>query len=101
MNSKLPINVDDLLHGTFVEWERLEIKEGWNPLTTVQTLSAFANDFHNLGGGYVIIGVAEKQGQPVLPPTGLDAAEIDSEGCEGVWLLHPEGIEHCACAGCG
>lgn len=26
----------------------------------IHTLSAFANDFDNLGGGYVVIGVAEE-----------------------------------------
>lgn len=26
----------------------------------IHTLSAFANDLHNLGGGYVVIGVAEE-----------------------------------------
>ncbi len=77
MSSLLPINVDDLLHGNSVEWERLEFKKGWNPLAVVQTLAAFANDFHNLGGGYVIIGVEEKDGKPILPPGGLTPEEID------------------------
>ena len=27
----LPININDLLHGKPVEWERLEFKAGWNP----------------------------------------------------------------------
>ena len=52
----LPININDLLHGKAVEWERLEFKQGWNPLDTLHTLCAFANDFHNLGGGYVVVG---------------------------------------------
>lgn len=77
MSGKLPINIDDLLHGTSVEWERLEFKAGWNPLATLHTICAFANDFHNLGGGYVIIGVAEKEGRPVLPPSGLTPVEVE------------------------
>lgn len=64
----LPINIDDVLHGQIVEWERLEFKQGWNPEAVLHTMCAFANDFHNLGGGYILIGVAENQGQPVLPP---------------------------------
>ncbi len=67
----LPINIRELLRGKNVEWERLEFKEGWNPLGTLHTICAFANDFHNLGGGYIIVGVGEKGGQPVLPPKGL------------------------------
>ena len=73
----LPINVNDLLHGKPVEWERLEFKEGWNPEAVLHTLCAFANDIHNLGGGYILIGIAEDNGRPVLPPVGLDSAQID------------------------
>ena len=49
----LPINIHEVLRGRSVEWERLEFKRGWNPEAVLHTLCAFANDFHNLGGGYV------------------------------------------------
>ena len=74
----LPLNINDLLHGTSVEWERLEFKAGWNPLDTLHTLCAYANDFHNLGGGYIIVGIGEQDGRPVLPPVGLDVARLDA-----------------------
>lgn len=74
----LPININDLLRGKPVEWERLEFKAGWNPEEVLHTLCAFANDIHNLGGGYIIIGIEENNGRPVLPPVGLDGAQIDS-----------------------
>ena len=74
----LPLNINDLLQGTSVEWERLEFKAGWNPLDTLHTLCAYANDFHNLGGGYIIVGVGEQDGRPVLPPVGLDVARFDA-----------------------
>lgn len=67
----LPIHIPDLFTGTVVEWERLEFKEGWNPEAVLHTLCAFANDLHNWGGGYLVIGVAEQDGRPVLPPAGL------------------------------
>ena len=73
----LPLSLDALLHGRAVEWERLEFKAGWNPLDVLHTLCAFANDFHNLGGGYLVLGVAEAYGRPVLPPVGLDPATLD------------------------
>lgn len=74
----LPINTHELLRGKSAEWERLEFKEGWNPLGTLHTICAFANDFHNLGGGYIVVGVGEKSGQPLLPPKGLDPGSIDA-----------------------
>lgn len=74
----LPININDLLHGKSVEWERLEFKKGWNPLDVLHSLCAFANDFHNLGGGYIVVGVAEENGRPQLPPVGLDPASFDA-----------------------
>ena len=67
----LPININELLTGTTVEWERLEFKEGWNPLDVVQSICAFANDINNWGGGYIIIGIREKNGSPIRPPVGL------------------------------
>jgi ATP-dependent DNA helicase RecG len=81
----LPINVNDLLQGTPVEWERLEFKAGWNPEDVLHTICAFANDFHNLGGGYILIGIAEKDGRPVLPPIGVRPEQLDSIQKE---LLH-------------
>ena len=48
----LPIDISALLAGSLIESERLEFKEGWNPEAVLHTLCAFANDFHNLGGGY-------------------------------------------------
>ena len=74
----LPININQLLNGSVVEWERLDFKEGWNPEDIMHSMCAFANDIHNWGGGYVIIGVAEHNGRPVLPPKGIDPNIIDS-----------------------
>ncbi|GAB6283105.1 MAG: hypothetical protein STSR0008_18610 [Ignavibacterium sp.] len=73
----LPINIDELLNGRTVEWERIEFREGWNPERTLKTICAFANDFNNWGGGYIIIGVAEENSRPVLPPAGLQINQID------------------------
>ncbi|MCG3143156.1 MAG: hypothetical protein HONDAALG_00477 [Gammaproteobacteria bacterium] len=74
----LPINLDEILKGRLVEWERLEFKEGWNPEAVLHTVCAFANDFHNLGGGYILIGIAADQGRPALPPVGIDPNRLDA-----------------------
>jgi len=73
----LPLSINDLLDGQAVEWERLEFKKGWNPESILHSICAFANDFRNLGGGYIIIGVEENNGLPVLPPLGLNPTEVD------------------------
>ena len=71
MSSKLPINLADLLRQRTVEGDRIEYKAGWNPDAILRTLCAFANDFENLGGGYIIIGQdCDPSGQPVFPPVG-------------------------------
>ncbi len=72
----LPINIEELLTGQVVEWERLEFKKGWNPEEVIRTICAFANDINNWGGGYLIIGVEEKE-QPVFPPVGIALNQID------------------------
>jgi len=84
----LPIAIDTLLHGKAVEWERLEFKAGWNPLDVLHTLCAFANDFHNLGGGYIIVGVAEQDGRPILPPVGVAASQLNAIQKEILHLGH-------------
>lgn len=73
----LPVNIDQLIHGKAVEWERLEFKRGWNPEEIVHSMCAFANDLNNWGGGYIIIGIAEINGQPLLPPEGLNPNHLD------------------------
>ena len=73
----LAINIEDLIHGQAVEWERLEFKRGWNPEEIVHTICAFANDLNNWGGGYIIVGIGETDGRPVLPPEGLNPNELD------------------------
>jgi ATP-dependent DNA helicase RecG len=52
---KLPVSLEDVLGGRSVEWERLEYKKGWNPVAVLHSICAFANDFHNLGGGYIVV----------------------------------------------
>lgn len=74
----LPININDLVHGNSVEWERLEFKQGWNPEDVVHSMCAFANDINNWGGGYIIIGIAENDGLPIFPPVGLQANQMDA-----------------------
>ena len=77
--SKLPIALEDLLRQRSVEGERIEYKAGWNPDAIVRTLCAFANDFENLGGGYVVVGQdCDEHGQPMFPPVGLDDAQLDA-----------------------
>jgi ATP-dependent DNA helicase RecG len=76
--SKLPINLEDLLRQRHVEGERIEYKAGWNPDATLRTLCAFANDFQNLGGGYVVLGQdCDDTGAPQFPPVGLDPRTLD------------------------
>lgn len=84
----LPININDLLKGTTVEWERLEFKRGWNPEEILRSICAFANDFHNLGGGYIIVGIEGSHGQPVLPPHGVNPAFVDAIQKELLALGH-------------
>ncbi len=73
----LPVGLADLLDGNKVESDRLEFKEGWNPPAVLRTVCAFANDFHNYGGGYIVLGIAQRDGQPQLPPVGVAADQLD------------------------
>ena len=88
MPAKLPINLQDLLRQRTVEGERIEYKAGWNPDAILRTVCAFANDFANLGGGYVVIGQdCDAHGQPVVPPVGLAENQLDK--------IQQELLAHC------
>ena len=82
MSTILPVNLDSLLYCRGVESERVEFKASWDPHTTgpqvLRTICAFANDYHNLNGGYVVIGVGEREGRAALPPSGLTAEEVEA-----------------------
>ncbi|MBN2340634.1 MAG: putative DNA binding domain-containing protein [Deltaproteobacteria bacterium] len=81
MSKILTVNIEELLHCQGVESARIEFKASWTAKTTgcqiLKTICAFANDLHNLNGGYIVIGVAEDNGCAVLPPKGVSAEQID------------------------
>lgn len=74
----LHLNIEDLLSARTVESERIEYKEGWNPNAIYRSICAFANDFENLGGGYILIGVEEDKVTRTAkrPVKGLSTAQI-------------------------
>ncbi|MCD6206485.1 MAG: putative DNA binding domain-containing protein [Methanosarcinales archaeon] len=77
----LPINLEDLVHARSVESVRREFKKTWSePImeSVIHSICAFANDFFNLNGGYIILGIEDKDGQPVLPPHGLEDRNMDT-----------------------
>ncbi len=74
---ELEINIEDLLNKRRVESDRIEFKAGWNPDEVYHSVCAFANDFDNVGGGYILIGVEEKNGLAVRPVKGVEEWEID------------------------
>ncbi len=88
----IPITIENLLNNNSVEWARIEFKEGWNPDTTLKTISAFANDIDNWGGGYLVIGAKEEDGRIVKPVSGLDMNSIDKiqkELLQYCKMIHP------------
>lgn len=79
--SGLPVNLDDLIHCRTVEQQRLEFKACWDEYTKkgiVHSICAFANDLLNANGGYVVLGIEEANGKPVLPPRGIEEAQLDA-----------------------
>lgn len=77
----LPISIETLLARHRVESDRVEFKESWNHVTAgavIRTICAYANDFDNIGGGYIIIGAAEADGVLVTPVKGLDEKQLDA-----------------------
>ncbi len=74
----IPVNIEKLISGRIVESERIEYKKGWNPAAIYRTICAFANDFENIGGGYIIVGAEEEKGRAKRPVTGIPTEELDT-----------------------
>ena len=74
----IPTNIKTLLSGEVVEWARIEFKETWNAEASLKSVCAFANDLDNWGGGYIVIGVEENEGQPIHPLKGVPTDKIDA-----------------------
>ena len=73
----LPINITELLEQNRIESNRIEYKQGWNPTAIYHTICAFANDFENLGGGYIVVGVEEENGMAKRPVLGVPEEQLD------------------------
>lgn len=75
----LAININDLLNKQKIESNRIEFKKGWNPGSIYHSICAFANDFDDLGGGYIIVGVDtdDKTGMAIRPVEGMPIEKID------------------------
>ena len=76
----LPFNLENILYGKTVENSRIEYKRNMsdeNELQVGTTICAFANDFLNQNGGWLIFGVDAPDGDPILPPIGLDPKQIE------------------------
>ena len=75
----LAINIEDLLNKQKIETNRIEFKKGWNPASIYHSVCAFANDFDDLGGGYILVGVDtdEKTGVAIRPVEGVPETQID------------------------
>lgn len=76
----LPVKLDDLIHARTVESVRIDSKATWSdPIrdAVVRTVAAFANDFQGQNGGYIVLGIEEHEGKPLLPPRGLGDLDLE------------------------
>lgn len=84
----IPFNIEELINKRIVESARIEFKSDFNPNEIIHSVCAFANDIDNLGGGYIIVGVEEKDGSPVFPVKGIEQGRIDGILRELVGYCH-------------
>lgn len=74
----LPVNIESLIDGRVVECDRIEFKKGWNPDAIYRTICAFANDFEDTSGGYIVVGAEEENGRAKRPVCGVNVDELDA-----------------------
>ena len=84
----MPINIKNLINFRVMESNRVEFISGWNPTPIIHSIRAFANDIDNVGGGYIVVGVEENDGTPVLPVKGIPHERVDGILKELIRLCH-------------
>lgn len=84
----MPINIKNLINFRVMESNRVEFISDWNPTPIIHSICAFANDIDNVGGGYIVIGVEEKDGTPVIPVKGIPQERVDGILKELIGLCH-------------
>lgn len=72
-----PRNIEYLIKCRVIESDRVGFKSDWDPTPIIHSICAFANDIDNVEGGYIVIGVEEKNGSPVIPIKGIEQERID------------------------
>ena len=70
------LDAKQIIDEGIVENNRIEYKRDWNPEPILHTLCAFANDIDNTYGGYIIIGIEEKEGRP-SSIVGIEKDSVD------------------------
>ena len=58
---ELELDLEDLLNKRKIKSDRIEFKASWNPDDIYRSICAFANDYNNDGGGYIVVGVEENR----------------------------------------
>lgn len=84
----MPINIKNLINFRVMESNRVEFISGWNPTPIIHSICAYANDIDNVGGGYIVVGVEENDGTPVLPVKGIPQERVDGILKELIGLCH-------------
>ena len=66
----IPLKLETLLDDRVVESDCVDYKRGWNLSEIITSICAFANDFCNTNGGYIVVGIEEQNWRSILPPVG-------------------------------
>ncbi len=74
---ELEFDIEELLKKNNIESDRVEFKKGWNPDDIYRSICAYANDFDNIGGGYILVGVDEIEGIAIRPVLGIPKNTFD------------------------
>ena len=74
----LHVDVRKLVEGSIIETNRVEYRASGNPQKVLHTICAFANDYEETHGSYIVIGVSETNG--ILDTVvGVNEWEISTE----------------------
>ena len=71
----IAICLKKILDPRVIENERIEFMSNWDPESVLHSICAFSNDISNLGGGYIVVGMEDRNAT-----IGIESKEIQRIG---------------------
>lgn len=72
----IPFNIENLISLKKIESNRVQFLKSWDQLKILHWICAYANDYEELNGGFIIVGINKDTQNDIIEITGLTDEDI-------------------------